>query len=123
ERRLTMIYEPDSGELINPVIQVAAIGESGLVNVIVDKLEIIPLSSSASYSGDEFHSLQTAGYTQAGSDLVFEFDKNSLAENLMSEIPGGFLGRSGAMVGFTSFFGSLIPTSKDRKGLSITVQP
>ncbi|HQH73014.1 MAG TPA: formylglycine-generating enzyme family protein, partial [bacterium] len=43
ERRIVLVYEPDSGELITPLIQVAATGQTGNVVVFVDKLEVLIL--------------------------------------------------------------------------------
>ncbi|MFB3787928.1 MAG: formylglycine-generating enzyme family protein [bacterium] len=46
ERRIVLVYEPDHGNLITPVIQVAATGQAGAVTVYVDKLEIIKLDEA-----------------------------------------------------------------------------
>lgn len=46
ERRITMMYEPDSGNILTPIIQVAASGTSGTVTVYVDKLEIFTLEDA-----------------------------------------------------------------------------
>ncbi|MFB3789670.1 MAG: formylglycine-generating enzyme family protein [bacterium] len=43
ERRIVLVYEPDSGGLITPLIQVAATGQTGNVVVFVDQLEVLIL--------------------------------------------------------------------------------
>ncbi len=55
--------------------------------------------------------------------MVYEFDKSDLASNGWSEIPGGFIGLDGGNVQATGFVGNPIPSSKDNRGLSITVGP
>jgi len=45
ERRIVLVYEPDSGDLITPLIQVAAAGQTGSVVVFVDKLEVLKLDA------------------------------------------------------------------------------
>ncbi|HOL96702.1 MAG TPA: formylglycine-generating enzyme family protein [bacterium] len=44
ERRIVLVYEPDSGNLITPVIQVAATGQDENVTVYVDKLDLLKLT-------------------------------------------------------------------------------
>ncbi|MFB3786329.1 MAG: formylglycine-generating enzyme family protein [bacterium] len=43
ERRIVLLYEPDNGHFMTPVIQVAATGLAGEVTVYIDKLEILKL--------------------------------------------------------------------------------
>ncbi|MFH1739982.1 MAG: formylglycine-generating enzyme family protein [bacterium] len=43
ERRLTLLYEPDTGEIVTPILQVASIQgpeETGTVHVFLDKFEV-----------------------------------------------------------------------------------
>ena len=47
EYQLVMLYEPDQGEEITPVIQAAASGAIGTVNVYVDKMEILQFNPGA----------------------------------------------------------------------------
>ncbi|GEM_PF-3817910 len=55
--------------------------------------------------------------------ITYEFDQASLAANGWSAIPGGFTGAAAGTISPIAFFGSPIPSSKDNKGLGITVQP
>ena len=55
ERWLSLLYEPDAGETVTPVIQVAAAGTSETVNVLIDKLEIYLIDRASAYPGDLFY--------------------------------------------------------------------
>ena len=54
---------------------------------------------------------------------VYEFDKNTLDENGWAEIPGGFTGAKPGTVAFKNFSADFIPSSKDNKGMALTVNP
>lgn len=59
ERQITLVYEPDLGSIITPIIQVsstAATLASGSDTVYIDRLEVIPLDSETQYSGSLFSS-------------------------------------------------------------------
>ncbi|MFH1739452.1 MAG: SUMF1/EgtB/PvdO family nonheme iron enzyme, partial [bacterium] len=56
-------------------------------------------------------------------DIVYEFDKANLAEDDWSEIAGGFTGAATATVLVAPLVNNEIPSSEDRKGLAITVEP
>ena len=45
--RMVLLYEPDQGDEITPVIQVAATGNLGTVSVYIDKLEILKIRQEA----------------------------------------------------------------------------
>lgn len=61
ERRLTLVYEPDTGESITPALQVAATGNAGPVTIWIDRLDVIRLDVQAGYSGAEFASTAQGG--------------------------------------------------------------
>ena len=44
---MVLLYEPDQGDEITPVIQVAATGNLGTVSVYIDKLEILKIRQEA----------------------------------------------------------------------------
>ncbi len=121
ESVLTLVYEPDEGELITPIIQVAGIGENSAVTVLVDRLEVLPLDPAQSYEGNLLASKVNNG--QAGDSVTYEFDQAPLASSGWAEIPGGFVpGTVAGSINPISFFGMPIPSSADNKGLAITVQ-
>ncbi len=51
ERCLVLVYEPDSGDVVTPVIQVAATGSTGPVTVWVDRLEVYSIAPGEQYPG------------------------------------------------------------------------
>lgn len=55
ERRLVLLYEPDGGQQITPVIQVAAAGDT-TTHILIDRLEVFLLETTETYSGAEFSS-------------------------------------------------------------------
>ncbi|RJP20218.1 MAG: carboxypeptidase regulatory-like domain-containing protein [Candidatus Omnitrophota bacterium] len=55
--------------------------------------------------------------------MVYEFDQADLTANGWMEIPGGFINLEGGKVSSVGFVGNPIPSSVDKKGLSITVGP
>ncbi len=50
-RTLVLLYEPDTGHLVTPIIQVAATGQEGSVNVLVDRLEAYVIDMESAYTG------------------------------------------------------------------------
>lgn len=58
ERSLILVYEPDQGEEITPVIQVAGIGGKEIVTVYIDRLEGYLINSTNDYKGSLFHARQ-----------------------------------------------------------------
>ena len=124
ERQLVLIYEPDTGEMITPLIQVAATGLTENVTAFVDRLEVFHLKNDKEYLGKEFsiYPVQPASKTSPLSPRVIEFDQPTLAECGWIEIPGGFLEASGGFITPMGFIGDPIPSSVDKKGLSLTVR-
>jgi hypothetical protein len=57
EKRLILIFEPDEGDIITPVIQVSSNGSDQEVNIDIDKLEIYLIENNGLYSGLFFHSI------------------------------------------------------------------
>jgi hypothetical protein len=55
ERCLVLLYEPDSGGMITPILQVAATGNSTPVTVWVDKVEAFQISKAGTYPGLLFY--------------------------------------------------------------------
>ncbi|HOL93178.1 MAG TPA: hypothetical protein PLH79_02415 [bacterium] len=51
ERLLVLVYEPDTGDRVTPVIQVAATGNNGPVTVWVDRLEVYRIEPGMAYPG------------------------------------------------------------------------
>lgn len=62
-----------------------------------------------------------AAYPQP--DLVYEFAETTLAANGWGEVPGGFLGAEPGAVGFIDYLQDMVPSTLDRKGLLLSVQP
>ncbi len=56
ERILVLVYEPDTGETITPIVQVASTADSGETTITIDKLEIYQLDPLMNYSGKLFNS-------------------------------------------------------------------
>ncbi|MFB3784800.1 MAG: M4 family metallopeptidase [bacterium] len=56
ERVFVLLYEPDSGDTITPIIQVAGTGPGGPATVYIDKLEVLSLDPGQSYPGALFRS-------------------------------------------------------------------
>ncbi|MGC9327508.1 MAG: hypothetical protein ACP5I1_07725 [Candidatus Hinthialibacter sp.] len=54
EAILQIIYEPDSGTWITPIVQVAGLGDSQQAKVMIDRLEIYRLNLTSSYLGELF---------------------------------------------------------------------
>ncbi len=67
ERRLVLLYQPDSPDVVTPIIQVAATGQSGAVSVFVDKMDVLRLDLSVSYPGSIFSSSPAEGLPPAPS--------------------------------------------------------
>jgi hypothetical protein len=129
ERQMVLVYEPDSGNTVTPIIQVAATGQEGPVTVLVDKLEVFRIDSTAAWSGSMFGSapLPTSppspGTIPPSVDVLYEFDKMDLAGNEWKEVPGGLLGAAPGQVSAYSFLGQQIPSSNDKVGIMISVDP
>ncbi len=128
ERQHVLIYEPDSAQIVTPIIQVAATGQSEAVTVFVDKLEIFVLDSNHSYPGNLFSSLldgsdNSPATVVSSPDVIYEFDQLDLTSNGWKEIGGGFTGAPAGQVINSAFVGNLIPSSQDNVGINITVEP
>ncbi|MGC9327829.1 MAG: hypothetical protein ACP5I1_09365, partial [Candidatus Hinthialibacter sp.] len=56
EGRISVIFRPDAGEIINPFIQVAGSG-SFAATVLIDRVDIFILDPDMNYSGELFGDL------------------------------------------------------------------
>ncbi len=54
---------------------------------------------------------------------VYEFDQPSLSANGWSELPGGFVNATPGSIILQTFDGDPIPSSEDKRGLALTVNP
>jgi len=130
EYTLALLYEPDQGEWLTPAIQVASTGQAA-TTVLIDKLEAIQLVSSQAFSGQAFSSqamthsaLVSAVPKTAQPLLTYEFKESDLDQCGWSSIPGGFVPNTPAGTIFASgFFGNPIPSSTDKHGAILSVQP
>ncbi|MFH1740898.1 MAG: hypothetical protein ABIH23_17980, partial [bacterium] len=125
ERQMVLVYELDGPGRVTPIIQVAATGQAGPVDVYVDRLEIFDLASVASYVGSMFgpqpaDAPMPAPGAAPSADMGYEFDQADLAANGWNEISGGFTGAPPGQISALSFVGSMIPSSQDKVGLRIT---
>ncbi|HOJ59346.1 MAG TPA: M4 family metallopeptidase [bacterium] len=129
ERALVLLYEPDQGEWITPAIQVASTGDTS-TTVLIDKLDVVKLESALAYSGRAFSSqpllhgaLVSALPKPAQPILTYEFKENTLDLCGWSPIPGGFSGAAPGSIFVMGFFGDPIPSSTDKRGAMLSVQP
>src|SRR5690606_5222382 len=98
---------------------------------LIDKLEAIQLVSSQAFSGQAFSSqamthsaLVSAVPKTAQPLLTYEFKESDLDQCGWSSIPGGFVPNTPAGTIFASgFFGNPIPSSTDKHGAILSVQP
>lgn len=56
EKTLSLLYYPDSGELITPAIQVSGLGEGQQASVYIDRVEVMLLKQNFSFPGHLFRS-------------------------------------------------------------------
>lgn len=122
EFREVLLYQPDDEGVITPAIQVVGLPGEGDTTVLLDRLEILPVSdpvfSSTGFPCD-------SPFIQIPDPKMLyrnDFSAASLQQNGWGEIPGGFTGMNAGMSGCGAFPDGSFVSSQDRKGIAITVQ-
>lgn len=124
ERQMTLLYEPDGLNTINPAIQVASSSPTDPATILIDRLEIYKVRPTSAFpialfdKNADMNPITVAEVSPpAAPAVVYEFDQATLQANNWKEIPGGFLGATAGFILPSGLTGSQIPSSVDKKGL------
>ena len=122
EFREVLLYQPDNEGVITPAIQVMGLSMDNNTTVLIDCIEIIPINhplfSSTGVNCD-------SSFMRIPDPVILydnDFSAESLQLNSLGEIPGGFTDMVTGKVRCGDFLSDRFISSKDKKGLTITVR-
>lgn len=112
-KMMSLLYQPIKADVFTPIIQIAGIGETA--TVWIDSFSYNPAPAGGEYTDPQ---------TSAQSVLLYanDLDKGTPGENSLNEISGGFLNAPPGVIRCGSFEPALFASSRDHKGLAITVK-